>query len=71
MKRILAMTCVIILIISVIVMLVAAITGSPQSNQIFIGAMAVNIMLPVMMWVYLQTAKYLKKKGENIRENEK
>lgn len=71
MKRILAMICIFILIISVIVMLIAAITGSPQSNSIFIAAMAVNIILPVMMWVILQTANYFKKKGEKIRENER
>ena len=54
MKRILAMLCVIVLIVSVIVMLIAAITGSPQSNTIFVAALAVNIILPVMLWVYLQ-----------------
>lgn len=64
MKRILAMICVIILIISVIAMLVAAITGSPQANTIFITAMAVNIILPVMMWVFLQTANYFKNKDK-------
>lgn len=70
MKRIFAIICVAVLIISVIVMLFAAITGSPQSNEIFVAALAVNIILPVMMWVYMQTAFYLKKKGDKIRESE-
>lgn len=70
MKRILAMLCVIVLIVSVIVMLIAAITGSPQSNTIFVAALAVNIILPVMLWVYLQAAKFFQKKGEEIRKEE-
>ncbi len=70
MKRIFAIICVAVLIISVIVMLFAAITGSPQSNEIFVAALAVNIILPVMMWVYLQTAHYLKRKGDEIRQSE-
>lgn len=71
MKRVLALVCVVILIISVVVMLVAAITGSPAQNEIFIAAMSVNIILPVMLWVYIQTAKFLKRKGEEIRNEDK
>ncbi|MBQ6814482.1 MAG: hypothetical protein IJP13_02975 [Lachnospiraceae bacterium] len=71
MKRVLALACVVILIISVVVMLVAAITGSPAQNEIFIAAMSVNIILPVMLWVYIQTAKFLKRKGEEIRNEDK
>ena len=52
-------------------MLVAAITGSPAQNEIFIAAMSVNIILPVMLWVYIQTAKFLKRKGEEIRNEDK
>lgn len=70
MKRVLAMLCIIVLIVSVIVMLIAAISGSPQSGNIFIAAVAVNIILPVMLWVYLQAAKFFKSKGEKIRQEE-
>lgn len=48
-KRIIAFICIAILLISIVVMFIAAITGSPHSNQIFIAAVAVNVLLPVMM----------------------
>ena len=70
-KRIIAFICIAILLISIVVMFIAAITGSPHSNQIFIAAVAVNVLIPVMMWFYLQTALYLKKKGEKIRDEQK
>lgn len=70
MKRILALLCIFVLIASVIVMLVAAIFNFPYASQIFIGALAVNVLLPVLIWVILQTGEYLKRKGEKIREEE-
>ena len=70
MKRILAILCIVILVALYIVTLIAAIIGSPASKEIFMAAVAANIILPVMMWVYLQTAKYLKRRGEQIREEE-
>ena len=39
-------------------------------NTIFVAALAVNIIFPVMIWVFLQTAEYFKKKGEKIRQEE-
>ena len=71
MKRILAILCILVLVASIIVMLAAAIFNFPYASQIFIGALAVNVLLPVMLWVFLQTAEYLKRKGEKIREEEK
>ncbi len=68
MKRILAILCIIILVALYVITLITAIIGSPASNDMFMAAVAANIILPVMMWIYLQTAKYLKKKGEKIRE---
>lgn len=70
MKRILALLCIFVLIASVIVMLVAAIFNIPNANTIFIAAMAVNIILPVMLWVFLQTAEFFRKRGEKIRNEE-
>lgn len=70
MKRILALLCIFVLIASVIVMLVAAIFNFPYASQIFIGALAVNVLLPVLIWVILQTGEYLKRKGKKIREEE-
>jgi ABC-type transport system involved in cytochrome bd biosynthesis fused ATPase/permease subunit len=70
MKRILALLCIFVLIASIIVMLVAAIFNIPNATTIFIAAMAVNIILPVMLWVFLQTAEYFRKRGEKIRNEE-
>ena len=70
MKRVLALSCVFILLASVVVMLVAAFSGSPYASTIFVAALAVNIIFPVMIWVFLQTAEYFKKKGEKIRQEE-
>ena len=70
MKRILAIICIVILVALYGVTLVAAIIGNPASSEIFMAAVAANIILPVMMWIYLQTAKYFKRKGEKIREEE-
>lgn len=68
MKRILAISCIVILVALYVITLIAAIIGSPASNGIFMAAVSANVILPVMMWVYLQTAKFLKKRGEKIRE---
>lgn len=70
MKRILALSCVFVLIASVMVMLGAAIFNVPNSETIFVAALAVNIIFPVMIWAFLQTAEYFKKRGEKIREEE-
>ena len=68
MKRILAILCIVILVALYVITLITAIVGNPASNNMFMAAVAANIILPVMMWVYLQTAKYLKRKGEKMRE---
>ena len=70
MKRIMAISCIVILVALYVITLITAIIGSPVSNEMFMAAVAANIILPVMMWVYLQTAKYFKRKGEKIREEE-
>lgn len=70
MKRILALLCIFVLIASVVVMLVAAIFAVPNASTIFAAALAVNIIFPVMIWVFLQTAEYFKKRGERIRNEE-
>lgn len=71
MKRILAILCIVILVTLYIITLIAALIGSPASNNIFMAAVTANVLLPVMMWVFLQTANYFKKKGEKIREDNK
>ena len=68
MKRIIAILCIVILVVPYIIALIASFMGSPSANNIFMAAIAATVILPVMMWVYLQTAKYLKKKGEKLRE---
>ena len=70
MRRILAILCIVVLVVSVMVMLAAAIFNFPYASQIFIGALAVNVLLPVLIWVILQTGEYLKRKGEKIRDEE-
>ena len=70
MKRILALLCIFVLIASVIVMLVAAIFAVPNATTIFAAALAVNIIFPVMIWIFLQTGEYFKRRGEKIRNEE-
>lgn len=70
MKRVLALLCIFVLIASIIVMLVAAIFNIPNSSTVFAAALAVNIILPVMLWAFLQTAEYFRKRGEKIRNEE-
>ncbi|MBQ2982126.1 MAG: hypothetical protein IJD58_08430 [Lachnospiraceae bacterium] len=70
MKRVLALLCIFVLLASIIVMLVAAFSGSPNASTIFVAALAVNVIFPVMIWVFLQTAEYFRKKGEKIRQEE-
>lgn len=70
MKRVLALLCIFVLLASIIVMLVAAFSGSPNASTIFVAALAVNVIFPVMIWVFLQTAEYFRKKGEKIRQKE-
>jgi len=71
MKRILAIGCIVVLVALYIITLITAIMGNPASDSLFMAALAANVILPVMIWVYLQTAKFLKKKGEEIRKEEK
>lgn len=70
MKRVLALLCIFVLLASIIVMLVAAFSGSPNASTIFVAALAVNVIFPVMIWVFLQTAEYFRKKGEKIRQED-
>ena len=70
MKRILALLCIFVLIASVLVMLAAAIFNIPNAPTIFAAALAVNIIFPVMLWVFFQAAEYFRKRGEKIREEE-
>ena len=70
MKRVLALSCIFVLLASVVVMLAAAFSGSPHAATIFFAALAVNIIFPVMIWVFLQTAEFFKKRGEKIRNEE-
>ena len=70
MKRVIAILCIVILVALYAITLIAAIIGSPTSNGFFMAAVAANIILPVMMWVYLQAAKYFKKKGDQIRQED-
>ena len=70
MKKILAWLCIFVLIASVIIMLAAAIFNVPNASTIFVAALAVNIIFPVMLWVFLQAAEYFRKRGEKIRNEE-
>ena len=70
MKRILALSCIVILVALYVITLITAIIGSPASNGMFMAAVSANIILPVMIWVYLQAAKYFKRRGEQIQEEE-
>ena len=70
MKRILALSCIFVLIASIIVMLVAAIFAIPNASTIFVAALAVNVIFPVMVWAFLQTAEFFRKRGEKIRNEE-
>ena len=51
-------------------MLAAAIFNIPNAPTIFAAALAVNIIFPVMLWVFFQVAEYFRKRGEKIREEE-
>ena len=70
MKKILAWLCIFVLIASVMVMLAAALFKIHNASTIFAAALAVNIILPVMLWVFLQAAEYFRKRGEKIRNEE-
>ena len=70
MKRILAWICIILLVIINITTLLLSLIGGPAFNKFFIAAIVADALLPVMMWVMIKTAEYLKKKGEQIREEE-
>ena len=70
MKRILAWICIILLIVINVGTLLLSLIGGPAFNKYFIAAIVADALLPIMMWVMIKTAEYLKKKGEQIREEE-
>ena len=67
MKRIIAIACIIILIFPYILTLITAFMGNANSGKYFMASLVSTAILPVLMWVILQTAKHYKKKGEQLR----
>ena len=67
MKRIIAISCTIILIFPYILTLITAFMSNANSGKFFMASLVSTALLPVLMWVILQTAKHYKKKGEELR----
>ncbi|BCJ96141.1 hypothetical protein acsn021_37100 [Anaerocolumna cellulosilytica] len=64
-KRILALTAVIILVSLYIVTLVAAFISSPSSNTLFKASIFCTVTIPIMMYGYLLVHRLVKGKSED------
>lgn len=67
MKRIIATTGIVILVLLYIITLIAAITTSPQAPELFKGCVAATIIVPVFIYGYLLIYKVLKQKAEDSK----
>ena len=52
-KRILALCGIIILVGMYVVLLVEALTGSPDTYNVFIGCVAATIAIPILLWLLI------------------
>lgn len=60
MKRILALITIIILVGLYIATLIAAIIGTPNSNNLFMGALFASVILPVLLFAIFHTYDIIK-----------
>ena len=67
MKRIIATTGIVILVLLYIITLIAAITTSPQTPELFKGCVAATIIVPVFIYGYLLIYKVLKQKADDSK----
>lgn len=70
MKRILALITIAILVSLYIITLVAAISGTPNSNTLFMGALVASVILPVLLFVIFHTYDLIKSIAEKNAKKE-
>ena len=59
--RIMAAVGAVLLVIMYIITLIAALTTSPASGGLFKACVGGSLLLPIMLWLYIQFAKWLSK----------
>ncbi len=64
MKRILALITIVVLVGLYIVTLIAAISGTPNSNTLFMGSLIASVLLPVLLFAIFHTYDLLKSLSE-------
>lgn len=62
-KRILALAGAVLLVCMYVCTLVFALIGSPVSTGLFRASVAATILIPVLLYGYILTARYLKGRG--------
>ncbi len=70
MKRILAILTIIILVGLYITTLVAAITGTPNSNTLFMAALMASVILPVLLFAIFHTYDLIKSLNEKKKSSQ-
>lgn len=69
-KRILAMTGVIILAGMYVVTLVLAVFATPAAKDLFKASLLATLMIPILIYVYLLIYRLITGKGEELEEKE-
>ncbi len=62
-KKILAIALVVLLVGLYIWSLVAAVFARPEANDMFTAAVFCTVFFPILLYIYMWTAKWLKGKG--------
>lgn len=66
MKRIIAIAGVIILVGTIIATLVVAIMNKPGTHNLFMGLLAADVVIPVMLWGYLMLYRWASRNDDKV-----
>lgn len=69
-KRILAIIMVVLLLGMYVWSFVAAFFARPEAGSVFMASVLTTIFFPILLFIYMQTAEYLRGKGAEKKEKE-
>lgn len=69
-KRIAAIIAIILLLALYIVTLIAAIFSKPEAPSLFVACAWATIIIPIMLYVFLMTTRFLKGRGVDQEASE-
>ena len=70
-KKVLAIGMVIVLLSMYIWAFVSAFFAKPESGEVFTAAIFCTVFFPILLYIYMWTAKWLRGRGVDKKEEEK